>query len=226
MPLVFFDIDGTLIQSRFHIWKGLMAYYRVHHRKRWLHTAFLGTHYPLYGLRKAGLLSERAFRARWSGDLGWYLRGESVAAVEAVGAWVAETYLAPAWRPETSTRLRAHLEAGDTVALVSAAPQPLVAAIARHLLVPHAIGTRFAVRDGRYTGKVIPPVALNEQKLALAQAHFAAQGMPFDLQGSYAYADSITDLALLEAVAHPVAVFPDDALRALALQRGWEIIAG
>ncbi len=224
MPFVLFDIDGTLIDHRFHIWKGLMAYYRTHGRKALQHAAFLGAHYPLFGLRKAGLLSERAFRRRWAGDLGWYFRGETTAALDEAGRWVAEVYLAPAWRPETRQRLRAHLENGDTVALVSAAPQPLVAAIARHLGVPHAVGTRFAVKNGRYTGRVVPPVALDDQKLALAQAHFAAQGTPLRLEDAAAYADSITDLALLEAVARPVAVHPDDALRAVAEQRGWEIV--
>jgi len=225
MALVFFDIDGTLIQTSFHIWKGLMAYYRVHGRKRGLHTAFLGTHYPLFGLRKAGLMSERTFRTRWVADLGWYLRGESVEDVDAIGTWIAEVYLAPAWHQETRARLQAHLAAGDTVALVSAAPRALVAAIARHVGVPHAVGTRFAVRDGRYTGRVVPPVALSEQKLALARQYFTDQGLPFGLEESRAYADSITDLALLEAVAHPVAVFPDKALQRIAAARGWEIIA-
>ena len=224
MSLVFFDIDGTLIQSSFHIWKGLMAYYRVHRRKRGLHTVFLATHYPLFGMRKAGLMSERAFRTRWVADLGWYLWGESVEAVDAVGTWVAQVYLAPAWRAEIRARLRAHLAAGDTVALVSAAPRPLVQAIARHVGAPHAIGTRFEVRDGRYTGHVIPPVALSEQKLALARQYFAEHSLPFDLRESRAYADSITDLALLEAVAHPVAVFPDKALQRIAAARGWKII--
>ena len=224
MTLVLFDIDGTLIQSSFHIWKGLMAYYRVHHRKRGLHMAFLSTHYPLYGLRKAKLLSEHTFRMRWVVDLGWYLRGESVEAVEAVGKWIAEVYLAPAWRQETLARLQAHLTAGDTVALVSAAPRPLTEAIAHHVGVPHAIGTRFEVRDGHYTGRVVFPVALSEQKTALARQYFTTRGLSFDLQESRAYADSITDLALLESVAHPVAVFPDKALQRIATTRGWEII--
>jgi hypothetical protein len=44
-----------------------------------------------------------------------------------------------------------------------------------------------------------------------------------DLEVSYAYSDSITDLPMLEAVGHPVVVNPDSALRAIAEERGWEI---
>jgi hypothetical protein len=44
-----------------------------------------------------------------------------------------------------------------------------------------------------------------------------------DLAESFAYSDSITDLPMLEAVGHPVAVNPDRDLRRVAAERGWEI---
>ncbi len=44
------------------------------------------------------------------------------------------------------------------------------------------------------------------------------------LEGSYFYSDSHNDLPLLEQVSHPVAVDPDDTLRALAVQRGWTVM--
>ena len=42
-----------------------------------------------------------------------------------------------------------------------------------------------------------------------------------DLGESVAYADSTSDLPLLEAVAFPVAVNPDTKLATLARRRGW-----
>jgi len=45
-----------------------------------------------------------------------------------------------------------------------------------------------------------------------------------DLAASYAYADSIYDLPLLEAVGHPVAVSPEERLASIARQRGWPIL--
>jgi phosphoserine phosphatase len=44
-----------------------------------------------------------------------------------------------------------------------------------------------------------------------------------DLEGSYAYSDSITDLPMLEAVGNPVAVNPDRELRRLAEDRAWPV---
>ncbi|MBW3608149.1 MAG: haloacid dehalogenase-like hydrolase, partial [Actinobacteria bacterium] len=44
-----------------------------------------------------------------------------------------------------------------------------------------------------------------------------------DLSRSYAYADSISDLPMLEAVGNPVAVNPDRRLTAAAKDRGWRV---
>ena len=44
-----------------------------------------------------------------------------------------------------------------------------------------------------------------------------------DLSRSYAYADSISDLPMMEAVGNPVAVNPDSRLQKAARERGWEI---
>ena len=222
MGLAFFDIDGTL--TRAHVWGGLMAYFKVHGRKRFAHLLYISIHYPLYFMRKRGLMGEQTFRYRWSADLGWYLRGETEDSAAEIGRWVAEEYLADTWHEDVIARLKAHLERGDTVLLVSAAPQPLVEGIARHLGVAHSVGTRFEVRNGRYTGKVIPPPALGKQKFVLARDYLAFHGLPTDFADAWAYADSITDLGILEEVGHPVAVYPDDALRSLAAERGWEIL--
>jgi phosphoserine phosphatase len=41
----------------------------------------------------------------------------------------------------------------------------------------------------------------------------------------WAYSDSIADLPFLEWAGTPVAVCPDPKLAAIAVQRGWEVIA-
>jgi hypothetical protein len=58
---------------------------------------------------------------------------------------------------------------------------------------------------------------------ALAVKTLAAQ-RGYDLELSYAYTDSVSDLPLLDMVGHPVAVNPDAALHALARQRGWPVV--
>ena len=82
------------------------------------------------------------------------------------------------------------------------------------------IATRAAVGDdGRYTGE-LEFYAYGEQKAVAIRELAVRDGL--DLAGSYAYSDSITDLPMLDAVGHPVAVNPDKGLRREAEERGWE----
>ena len=82
------------------------------------------------------------------------------------------------------------------------------------------IATRAKVEDDRYTGE-LEFYCYGEAKAAAMREVAAREGL--DLAGSYAYSDSITDLPMLEAVGHPVAVNPDRELRREADRRGWQI---
>lgn len=53
---------------------------------------------------------------------------------------------------------------------------------------------------------------------------YLAQHPQIDLAASYAYADSIYDLPLLEMLGHPVVVYPEARLTAIARQRGWPLM--
>jgi phosphoserine phosphatase len=78
------------------------------------------------------------------------------------------------------------------------------------------------VADGKYTGE-IAEYAYGPNKVTAIEALAATEG--YDLASSYGYSDSITDEPLLAAVGHPHAVNPDKALRRVALERGWPILA-
>lgn len=117
--------------------------------------------------------------------------------------------------------MESHREAGRRVYLVSASPEEIVLPMARHLGVDDAIATRARIdADGRYTGEVEFYSAGIHKVEAIEQE---AERHDLDLQASFAYSDSITDLPMLESVGHPVAVNPDRALLREAELRGWEI---
>lgn len=86
------------------------------------------------------------------------------------------------------------------------------------------VGTDIEFRNGRFTGRVIPPVCMGVEKERLARKWLHAHGIAIDFAASYAYADSISDLALLQMVGHPVAVHPDPQLATLAREKGWKRI--
>ena len=112
------------------------------------------------------------------------------------------------------------------MALVSGTFAPFLEVIARRLGVPHAIGTPLEVRDGRYTGRIVPPLCQSEGKPQHAQVYLADQDVEVDWTASYAYADRDTDIPLLSLVGQPVAVYPDEMLLAHARSEGWHVIGG
>ena len=117
--------------------------------------------------------------------------------------------------------MESHRDAGRRVYLVSASPEEIVLPLARHLGVDDAIATRARIdADGCYTGEV----EFYSAGVHKVEAIEREQGIHhLDLARSFAYSDSITDLPMLEAVGHPVAVNPDRALLHEAEARGWEI---
>lgn len=112
-----------------------------------------------------------------------------------------------------------HLGAGDFVVVLSASPQELVEAIVAELGAHRGVGTRAEVRDGRYTGRLEGPFCYGAGKIERL-VHDVGR---VELDAAYAYADSASDLPLLEACGHPVAVNPDRALRRVATARRWPI---
>jgi phosphoserine phosphatase len=84
------------------------------------------------------------------------------------------------------------------------------------------VGSKSELRDGVYTGREGGVFAYREGKAQAIRELAAADGI--DLAASYAYSDSESDLPMLRAVGHPVAVNPDGALARVAREEGWEIL--
>jgi phosphoserine phosphatase len=81
---------------------------------------------------------------------------------------------------------------------------------------------RSEIRDGVYTGRPAGPFTYREGKAEAIREVAARDG--FDLSESYAYSDSESDLPMLRAVGHPVAVNPDAALLRVAREEGWQVV--
>ena len=122
---------------------------------------------------------------------------------------------------EAASLIEEHKAKGRHVVIVSSSGEEVVGPIGEMLGADRVVATRMVVADGRYTG-AIAFYAYGANKAAAVRELAEAEG--YDLSQCYAYSDSATDVPLLEAVGHPVAVNPDRALRKLALQRGWAVL--
>ncbi len=125
-------------------------------------------------------------------------------------------------RPESRGLIDMHHEAGRDCWIVSASPQEIIAPLASALGMEGGIGTQSAVVDGRYTGELDGPFVYGEGKAEAIEKLAAERG--YDLQLSYSYSDSASDLPMMEMVGHPVAVNPDGPLETVANQRGWPMV--
>ncbi len=216
----FFDVDGTLFTG--HVWQGMVDYFRTH-RGKWAVRAFWYAHLPGYALRKARLISEERFRGTWGADLAWLVRGWDAQRLQGLYDYVARTHVPPHRREDTIGRLAEHNQAGHVTVLVSTGFTGMIAEIGSTIGAQVAVGCDLAMRDGRATGRVVPPIVIGKQKGIAARARLAQLGYEVDYANSFAYADSITDLGLFEIVGNPRPVYPDAELAALAQKKGWPV---
>ena len=114
----------------------------------------------------------------------------------------------------------------DLRVVITATNSFVTAPIAREFGIEHLIATEPEARDGEFTGEVTDIPCFREGKVKRLEAWLESQGRELQSFGqSWFYSDSMNDLALLERVTHPVAVDPDDRLRAHAQARGWPVIS-
>jgi len=145
--------------------------------------------------------------------------------VERVGEIVTrhlEELILPHVYAEAEALLTQHRGAGQDVIIVSTSGQEMVGPIGALLGAACVIATRMEIAEGRYTGK-FEFYAYGEAKAVRVRELAAERG--YQLPDCYAYSDSITDLPMLEVVGNPRVVNPDRALRRVAEQRGWPILA-
>lgn len=125
-------------------------------------------------------------------------------------------------RPEARRLVDLHRHAGRATYIVSAAPQEIVGPLATSLGMTGGIGTRGKVVDGAYTGELDGPFCYGRGKVDAMRELARWDGL--DLAQCYAYSDSASDLPMLEAVGHPVAVNPDAKLERHARTHGWPVV--
>jgi HAD superfamily hydrolase (TIGR01490 family) len=149
------------------------------------------------------------------------IKGSSMSDLDRIGQAVLPRLVARV-RPESRKLIAMHHEADRDTWIVTASPQRVVEPLADSLGMTGAMGTKGEVVDGFYTGELDGPFMYGPGKARAVEKLAGDRG--YDLELSYAYSDSVSDLPMMEIVGHPVAVNPDSQLAAIAHERGWPIV--
>ena len=120
--------------------------------------------------------------------------------------------------------VRAHREAGDFCIIITATNNFISTPIAKLFDADLLIATELQIIGDKYNGKIAGTPCYQDGKVTKLKAWINQQEVFFDLSDAVFYSDSINDLPLLEEVATPVAVDPDQKLRDKAESKGWKIL--
>jgi len=211
----FFDVDNTVLRGASLFYVGVGLYRRGFFgtsdvaRMAWAQLQFL-----LGGENLEQMDEARSFALT-------LIQGRSVAEMRQITEQAFDDTMAEKVWPGTRRLAQAHLDAGQRVWLVTAAPVEVGTVIAAKLGLTGAMGTVAEHRDGVYTGRLVGGLLHGEAKAEAVRALAEREGL--DLSRCAAYSDSVNDVPMLSLVGDPCAVNPDRPLRAVARERGWRI---
>ena len=212
----FFDVDNTVMQgaSIFHLARGL-------HRRQFFTTReILGAAWKQAYFRIVGVEDPDHVAEARSSALS-FIAGHTVAELEELGEEIFDEAMAHRIWPGTRALAQLHLDQGQRVWLVTAAPIEIATTIARRLGLTGAMGTVAEHENGVYTGRLVGEMLHGPAKAEAIRALAAREGL--DLARCSAYSDSFNDLPMLSIVGEPIAINPDARLRAHAREQGWRI---
>ncbi len=211
---VFVDLDRTLIRSasgpvlqQAMVAEGVLPAGRHLPGERLLYGVYnsFGETLPFIGLARAAAP---------------IMRGRSAEAVRRAGKRAVESLidLVQPWALEV---LAGHRAAGRLLVLATTSPYDLVSALSAALGFDDLLATRYAVTEGRYTGRLEGRFVWGAGKRA--EVREWAERHDVDLATAHAYSDSVFDVPLLEAVGHPHPLNADPRLAAVAVARRWPL---
>lgn len=212
----FFDLDKTVIAKSSTLTFSKSFYQGGLINRR----AALRTAYAQFVFLAGGLDHDQMERMREY--LSALCRGWNVRQVKEIVAETLHDLIDPIIYDEAASLIEEHHTAGRDVVIVSTSGAEVVEPIGELLGADRVVATRLVVgEDDCFTGEV-EYYAYGPTKAEAIRELAASEG--YDLDRSFAYSDSATDLPMLQAVGHPHAVNPDRALRREAVSRGWPVL--
>jgi HAD superfamily hydrolase (TIGR01490 family) len=215
-PVVFFDIDDTLI-------KGSTQRYLIPYlyRKRLLSLSFTIKCIFWFVGYELGLIKKREKVIQWTRGAYRTIKGWDVEEFDKMLDNFCHELLEPRIFQEAKDVIKKHKEDGYEIVLLSGTIDPIAERLGKALGIDICMANRLWHKNGKYTGEVEEEFVYAQGKVDLAKK--LAIRYDLDLSNSYAYGDHLSDIPLLELVSNPIAVNPDKKLRIEAKKRNWPI---
>jgi alcohol-forming fatty acyl-CoA reductase len=211
--LAVFDLEGTVLGTNVvdtYLWVRLAASPRREWARR---IGKLARDMP--GL----LAAERRDRGEFLRKFYRRYEGAPIEEIHELARQAFSELVLPNTFPEALRRVREHRAAGHRVVFLTGALDFTIAPLAP--LADVVASARLRSENGRYTGELEEVPYAGDARASFLRR--LAREVGGDLPASYAYGDSVSDLPMLEAVGHPVAVNPDPRLRRIARERRWAV---
>src|SRR5512145_2427915 len=210
--IVVSDMMGTLTTGSPFL--GLLDWVK-HNQSKLQANLHMAAIMPSYILAKGGLIDWQAWGQKLMVESLGYIRNADEAKVQQVAEWIVEHDFWRKRRADVIERLVKHREAGAQVYIASSVVEPFIEPFAKRIGA-HVLGTPTEIVNGKL--RMVGELKASEKKIEQVLSRLAVDRV------DVAYGDTILDVPLLEHADHPVAVYPEAKLKAVALQRGWEII--
>lgn len=209
--IVISDMMGTLTTGSPVV--GLVDWVR-HNQSKMQARLYMISIMPSYLIAKLGWIDWQSWAQGLMLNSLKMIRNATPEKMKRVGEWAVEHDLWRKRREDVIARLQAHASQGAQVYIASSVVEPIIEPFARRVGA-QTIGTPVEYTNGHV--RVAGELVAQERKIEQVLSRLGVDRV------DVAYGDTAQDVPLLEHADHPVAVYPDKALRAIALERGWEI---
>jgi len=210
--IVVSDMMGTLTTGSPFL--GMVDWIK-HNRSKLQANLIMASIMPSYYLAKKGMIDWQRWGQKLMIDSLGYIKNADDEKLQQVSEWIVEHDLWKNRREDVVARLIKHREDGAQVHIASSAFEPFIAPFAKHIGA-QVIGTPVQITNGSV--RMVGELVADEKKIEQVLSRLGVDRV------DVAYGDTILDIPLLEHADHPVAVYPEAKLKAVAVERGWEII--
>lgn len=133
------------------------------------------------------------------------------------------SHIAPMWLVAAEKLIDKHRTQNHKLVVITSTNRFVVEPIVQKLGIDNIICSEPEIREGRYTGNFLEEPCFREGKITKLQRWLNTR--PETMADAWFYSDSFNDIPLLEQVENPVAVDPDNHLKARAEKAGWQILS-